>query len=147
MALVPSTSVGGSGGATEIGYDQITANVTVASTTEATGTTVIACAAHTFDGAAVIATFFGLLAPATGGSLTISLFEGATQIGRLVTLFNSATVGENVSQTGILRFTPTAGAHTYTVTGFRTVNNGVVAAGAGGTGVESPTFIRFTTAA
>jgi len=145
--FVPSTAQG-----FEIGYDQVTASVTVASTTEATGTTVITCAAHTFDGAAVLATFFTpevLVGNQTDNIVAVSLFEGATQIGRLAQWQGPTTVAPNQQWPGIgmLRFTPTAASHTYTVTVFAASVAGtapVLRAAASGTGTQVPMFIRFT---
>lgn len=136
------------GPGTEIGYDQITASVVVSSTTEATGTTIITCAAHTFDGAPVIARFFCPILLAFNAALaavTVSLFEGATQIGRL-TLSQGVAAAANQDSAGIglLRFTPTAASHTYSVTGFQSGGNGSVICGLGGTGAYVPAFIRFT---
>lgn len=141
----------------EFGYDQITGNVNIVSLTEATGTTIITCAAHTFDGAAVICDFFSgqVVLPAetvatTAVSVTFSLFEGATQITRLAfALYEINQTVNNQMQIpifGSLRFTPTAASHTYTVTAICSSTNGtpVVVAGAGGTGTPPPTYVRFT---
>lgn len=143
-----------SGGATvqgfEIGYDQITSPVNIASTTEATGTTIITCGAHTFDGAAVLATFFAPYienGTAAAASVTVCLFESSTQITRLCTLvLASGTLQEAYSPCAVYRFTPTAGSHTYTVTAFANSTTGTpsVGAGAGGTAAHAPAFIRFT---
>lgn len=142
---------GGAGGPTspgfEIGYDQITAPVTVSSTTEATGTTVITAAAHTFDGAPVIAEFFApavSAAAATNGTVIISLFESTTQISRLGAVTNNAVAGViDVPCCLQLRFTPTAASHTYTVTAFEANGNATITAGALGTGAYSPAYLRF----
>lgn len=134
---------------TELGYDQITANVSVVSTTEATGTTIITCGAHTFDGTPVIAHFFAsaVSSPTNPSTFTVvSLFEGATQIGRLCTVLTGATPATQAPGVGFLRFTPTAASHTYTVTAFASAGTGGVTAGAGGTGTAVPAFIRFTKA-
>ncbi len=130
----------------EIGYDQITATVTVTSTTEATGTTVITCAAHYFDGSPVMVEFFMPIMdpPTANNDYIISLFEGATQIGRLWHYFNT---GQSYSGgcMGRFRFTPAAGYHTYTVTAYKTgAATPSVGAGAGGTGAHVPAFVRFT---
>ncbi len=125
----------------EIGYDQITGNVTVSSATEATGTTIITCAAHVFDGSPVIAEFFcAVISPGSGDFVLVSLFEGSTQIARF------CRVASTDPGMGKVRFTPSAASHTYTVTGFRSTNNGTINAGAAGTAVYPPTFIRFTKA-
>ncbi len=141
MPIISGGKASGGGSSSpgfEVGYDQITAPVTVSSVTEATGTTVITCGAHTFDGSPVVATFFcGQAQP--GDAITVSLFEAATQITRLAVIAG----GANISLTGSYRFTPTAGSHTYTVTAFRASSNGTLQAGAGGTGATAPCFIRF----
>ena len=143
--------VGSSGGAAaavyppgyEIGYDQVTSVVTVASTTEATGTTVISCGAHTFDGGPVLATFFSpqIYCGATN-NVYICLFESSTEIGRLCSAFGTGAC----PGVGMLRFTPSAASHTYTVTVFASATSGTptVTGGAGGTGAFDPMFIRFT---
>lgn len=146
-----SQSGGSSSGSagSEVGYDQITNSVSIASTTEATGTTLITCGAHTFDGAAVFVDLFGYLqlsSVATGH--TISLFEGATQIARLFELFIAAATNSDIFcvRAGF-RFTPTAASHTYTITAFTNNSTGTQATfsgGAGGTGTLSPAYVRFT---
>lgn len=133
----------------EIGYDQMTTTVSVASSTEATGTTLISCAAHTFDGAAVMCQIHGYL---TAGSVATivqcSLFESTTEIGKLnVWSLPAASTSNIITVTGWLRFTPTAGSHTYTLTAFANNTTGtqaVFSGGAGGTGAVVPAFVRFT---
>ena len=130
----------------EIGYDQITANVTVSATTESAGTSVIAAAAHTFDGGAVMAQFFApviVTANAAGATVTVLLFEGATQIGRFGQLEASGAVIDSAFS-GWLRFTPSAASHTYTVTAIQAGGNGTIICGAGGTATYMPAFLRFT---
>lgn len=142
MAIITGGKGGGGGSSSpgfEIGYDQVTAPVTVSATAEATGTTVISCAAHTFDGTACVATFFCQQAQ-PGDAITVCLFESSTEIGRLAVIAG----GANASLTGSLRFTPSAASHTYTVTAFRASANGTLQAGAGGTGVNAPMYVRFT---
>lgn len=131
----------------EIGYDQITSPVAVTSGTEATGTTILTATAHTFDGAPVMVEFFSPATYADSTTLTISLFEGATQIARLGRVQQDPTDGPDFSRAfvGRLRFTPSAGAHTYKVTGHRAgAEDCGVAAGAGGAATDPPAFLRFT---
>ncbi len=128
----------------EIGYDQITGNVTVSSSTEASGTAVITCGAHTFDGGAVMAEFFAdNVSPAAAGLVIFSLFESTTQIGRIADC-RVATTATSWPAFGALRFTPSAGSHTYKVTAFQSGGNGTVTASSGGTAAAVPAFIRFT---
>lgn len=141
---------GAGGGGGEIGYDQITAPVTVSSTTEATGTTIITCASHTFDGSPVIVQFFSPSVEAFGASngfVAISLFESTTeQVGQIAFLQLNAATPLISSLSGWARFTPTAGAHTYLITAFKG-GAGVTAmvnAGVGGTAAYAPAYCRFT---
>lgn len=134
----------------EIGYDQITAPVNVASTTEGTPTTIIAGSSYTFDGAAVLATFYAPFmenGSAAAASVFVSLWEGATQIGRMAAIvLPSGTLQEALTVTAMLRFTPTAAAHTYAIKAHANSTTGtpVVGAGAGGTGAYLPAFLRLT---
>lgn len=140
----------------EVGYDQITATVNVTSTTEATGTTIIAGSAHTFDGSPVIAEFYTpvlVLPQATSvlDSVVVSIFEGATQIARIVQAYFADLASAQqlqVGQLGRYRFTPSAGSHTYSVTAYTNSTTGTpaVTAGAGGTAVHPPAYLRFTKA-
>lgn len=152
------SSGGGTGAGKEIAYSQITASVNVASTTEATGTTIISPGAVVFDGAPVICEFFAcrIATPDvtvinTSNFVVVSLFEGATQISRLAFIFINENIGAGgvalqAPVYGALRFTPTAASHTYTITAFASSATGPpsVFAGAGGTATDSPAFVRFT---
>ena len=143
---------GAGGGGTELGYTQITAPVNIASTTEATGTTILSPGAITFDGAPVLLHLFCYQVQTdttgAGDPAVLSLFEGATQITRLI-YTQCATNGVQAILGGLnafYRFSPTAGSHTYTITAFSTTTTGTpkVAAGNGGTGLPPPSFVRFT---
>lgn len=138
----------------EFHYKEITSNVTVSGTTEASGTTIITCDATVFDGGAVMVEFYTPIvynAIATGGDeqVLISLFEGGTQITRLCrTYVNPATIYSLYTAAGRYRFTPTAASHTYTITAYRTATSGAadgtIYAGSGGTAGLLPAFVRFT---
>jgi hypothetical protein len=146
----------GTGAGTEIAYSQITAPVNVVSTNEATGTTIISPGAVTFDGAAVMCQFHGrlVLSTAITGTdlLFVCLFEGATQIQRLGGLVSNVAQAistpcfESATLDFFFRFTPTAGAHTYTVTAFVNSTTGTpsIRADVGGAGGDGPAFVRFT---
>lgn len=134
----------------EIGYDQITAPVNVASTTQATPTTVISCAAHTFDGAAVLLTvYFPYLENGTAAAASVffNLFESTTNLGVLGELgLATGTLQLLTTPVAMFRFTPTVGSHTYTIAAWANSTTGTpqVGAGAGGTGNFMPAFARFT---
>jgi len=132
----------------EIGYDQITAPVTVTSTTEATPTTIITCAAHTFDGGAVmLEVYFPEVTIQTAASFTrVNLWEGATNLGRLAQFSTDANADVGTPAVLRLRFTPSAASHTYVINGFGGNATGTIyTAGVGGSsGVYAPAFARFT---
>lgn len=133
----------------EFGYDQMTSFISVTSTTESAGTTIIAGTSHTFDGSPVIAEFFSPKASgntASGGSVSVSLFESSTDKGILCWIADSGTTELMVSISGKLRFTPSAGAHTYSVTAATSSTSGspFIQGGAGGVGNVAPCYIRFT---
>lgn len=160
VGVAPSTILGVAAGVPawvtppgfEFGYDQITSSVVIASTTEASGTTIISCGAHIFDGSPVMAEFFTPALYTAAGlantSIYVSLFEASTQIGRLCSIYTlQGSAGQFlVPGPGKLRFTPTAGSHTYTVTAFSTLTDtgSSVGAGASGTGALVPAYIQFT---
>lgn len=143
--------VSGSASGAEISYTQITASVNVTATSEAAGTTIISPGAITFNGSPVLVHFFAAWLKTPSGAIdqgiTVSLFEGATEIARLATAFTQTTASLRLGPAnGFYRFTPTAGAHTYTVTAFvpSTAGTPQVVAGPGGTAANQPAFLRFT---
>lgn len=152
MPIGPSGSSGGSSSpGFEISYTQITSNAAITDTAEATATALISPGAITFDGSLVLAHFFcPQVTTDTAGAgdfVIVSLFEGSTQIGRLCDTRTVATASTYAGAlSGFLRFTPTAGSHTYKVTAFATSATGSpqLTAGNGGTGGFVPAFIRFT---
>lgn len=134
---------------TEIGYDQITAPVTVASTTEATGTLIIPGSAHAFDGAKVYAEFYcpRVIGGTNGYTVTISLFEGSTQIFRMAVV-GGAAVASGGFQTPVcisVPFTPSAGNHTYKITA-HCPESAQIYCGVGGTATDAPAYLKFTKA-
>lgn len=145
----------GSGGAAssagkEINYTQITAGVSIVSTTEATPTTLISPGAITFDGQPVLLTVYipaVVLSTAASSTFTVTLFESSTQIGRLGSFEEAAAATQTIFPSAMLfRFTPTAASHTYTIGAFVNVTTGTpqIICGAGGTGTNVPAFARFT---
>lgn len=136
----------------EFGYDQVAAGATISSSTESSGTTVISCSAHTFDGGPVMAEFYCPFvhpAIASGALIIVSLFEGSTQLGRFGVVENDGSVGAGgvgAPLSGRFRFTPSVGPHTYTVTAFQSGGSGNLNCGTGGTGNYMPMYVRFTKA-
>jgi hypothetical protein len=140
------------GASSELGYTQITAPISILSTSEAAGTLIFSPGAITFPGTPVICEVFAhIITPnVLSAAATLSLFEGATQITELAAPFLGQNSGTNQGVFPVsarYRFTPTAGAHTYTVTAFASSVSGTpkVSAGAGGAAGIPPAFLRFIT--
>lgn len=132
---VPS---GGGTQGTEIGYDAITSAVSITATTNTTANVVISCAAHTFDGSPVLLQVYfpDWQTSGFGGAF---LFEAGTNLGTLAL----RQTGRSESSS-FLRFTPSAGSHTYTINALDTSGGGTITCGSGTIGVEYPAFARFT---
>lgn len=142
MALSPASSRAATTGAQLLGYDQITVAVNVA-TAAAPGTTVITCAAHTFDGTATWVHFYcPHFVANTGATFAVFLTESGTQ------LFNigqrdSASGGTSHPASLWAQFTPAAGPHSYVITATSSSGTSIVDAGTGVSGATVPTFVRF----
>ena len=137
----------------EIGYDQITSGVNITGTTQGTATAIISCSAHTFDGGPVLLTVHFpqvKLSTVAGNGIGMTLFESGSAVCDLA--FFRVNVAPAVSHflpmQGLLRFTPSAGSHTYTIAAYTASTTGTPAVGAGtGTGgAVAPAFARFTKA-
>jgi hypothetical protein len=142
----------GGGGGGEIGYDEITTSVSITGTAEGSATTVITCAAHTFDGTPVMVEFFTALlrtSTAATSQIIVGLYESGTLVNRIMALQNDAASPSGMGAIGGFRFTPSAGSHSYVVMAWTTSTSGaqaLVAAGAGGAGNNPPAWVRFTEA-
>lgn len=137
---------GGGGAGTLLVYNQITSNANVTDTSEATASALITSTAFTFDGSAVWAEFYSdeILGP-TAGFISITLFEGSTEITRLATISGTTGVQNSSPCLARFKFTPTAGSHTYKVCGFVASTTGTprITAGAGGTATDAPAYLAF----
>jgi hypothetical protein len=121
---------------TEIGYDQITSAVTISGSAASTATTIIAGSSYTFDGHAVMGEFTAtsvLSASVAGSVVNIAVFEGATQIGGILAQVEpGAAAAFRAPVIGKIRFTPTAGAHTYSVKAWCASSGAAIESGSGG---------------
>lgn len=133
-------------------YSQITTSGAPTATVEASSTTIITGNAKTYDGAPVVArVFFPDARPndSAGAWMVVSLFEGATQLGRLCWMSMPTTLSATIASqrnplVGEFRFTPTAASHTYIVKSHVSTGTGYLGAGAGGTAALVPAFLRIT---
>lgn len=134
----------------EVGYDQITTTVNVTGTTSAAPTTIITCAAHTFDGSPVLlrvfAERFSTPSAAAGNQTTVGLYESGSLVAILSQAQTPAAGQVGYPLIGELRFTPTAGSHTYTIAAWASNTTGTpaVSAGNGSAGNAAPAYARFT---
>lgn len=135
----------------EIGYDQITSNVNVVSTSSAAPTALITCAAHTFDGGAVIVEAYspriGLDMNNANDIMAFQLTEGGTSLGVLGVIKSPQTANQQLLfYYARWRFTPTAASHTYVLAAHVTSTAGAPFFGAGAAGslTDVPAFVRFT---
>lgn len=129
---------------TFVSYTEFTANVTVSGTNGAE-TTVVTAPFFVADGATVYEVTFSATEIATGASdlVVVILFEQASNLGQMA-VCNTNTVGIPVYLRR--RLTPASGNRQYIIKAYRTTNNGTIVAGAGGSNVALPGYIKITKA-
>ena len=146
--LTDTQVITASGGLVELGYSQITSNVSVASASTGTGaTTVIAPVTVVCDGGPVLVEFFAAnAAPSTtsGDFLAVSLMQDGAEAIRYWTYKNNNSGGATDDHLYLSRrLTPSAGSHTFGVNAFVTsaARPGKVNASAS-TSSDGPAFLR-----
>lgn len=143
------TGVGGSSG-TELDYVAQTSDVTISATTEGTSQAIVTGTSQAY---AAVPTFIDVFIPrldinghASGNTLFLLLYDGATLIGRIgVKQHNTNNIRIEEFRGGY-RLTPTAATHQYILKGYRTNANVVAELGSGGTNEQLPAWIRITEA-
>lgn len=138
------------GGLVELGYSQITSNVTVAGSSYGTTnpTTVIPALTVVCDGSPVIVEFWApyVNVAVAGGYTNIHLVQDGTTVSRLATLYDAAGIDAHPVH-AMYRITPSAGSHTFAITastnGTATASS-VAAGSAGGAENAPPTFLRIS---
>jgi len=144
MPIIGGGAASGAG-ITELSYVELTAQVNIASSTEATPTLVVAAAALTFDGGtkACIEFFAPGATASSTGVLFLSLWDGATNLGQWGVV---VPAGSGTVPVLLRRFlTPSNGSHTYKVQGYMSAGAGAnVVAGTGGAGAKTAGYIRVT---
>jgi len=138
-SLSENTVVTTSGGLVELGYSQITSNLSVTGTSTAQ-TQVIAPLTVVCDGSPILVEFFSanIVSPSSQ-YLTISLWEDGVEKTRY---WATSGISQQQSSAPKYRLTPSAGTHTYAVRAFTTSGTGTVAAGTGSTTETAPAFLR-----
>lgn len=137
----------------EFDYAELTStSVSITGTSAASPTNVVSGNAVTYDGSTVIVVEFAVyaVAPAADGAIIFNLFDGSTDLGRLGIVdgvaSSTTTVAFSIPVRLARRLTPSAASHTFHIKAWRTVGNGTIFAGAGGTDTPLPGFIRITKA-
>ena len=137
----------------EFDYVQITSAGSPTATTEASSDTIITGSAVAYDGSTVVMVDFycpdARPADSAGAWMVVSLFEGATQLGRLAWMSLPTTLSATLASqrhplNGHFRLTPTNASHTYHIKAHVSTGTGYIGAGAGGTGALVPAFMRIT---
>jgi hypothetical protein len=148
--LTDTQVVTASGGLVELGYSQITSDVTISSFTAGSGTTVISALTVVCDGSPVLVELFAPYSypnANSGDLLYVSLYRDGTELIRQWTQ-QLSTGGGSFNQRQPLkaqyRDTPSAGSHTYDVRAYVSVSgrNGVFGAGTGTGTTAAPAFLR-----
>lgn len=118
-------------------------------TTQATADTVVTAGAFTADGtSAYLIEFYSYSvipgATAAGRNVSIQLFDGATAIGTLGIVQTPAAAATVVPVRAARRLVPANASKTYAVKAIVNAGTGTIDAGAGGSGVAMPGYIRIT---
>lgn len=129
---------------TELAYKEITSNVNVTATSEATADTIVTADAFTPDGSTVVMLEFWsyLVTPenADGVHMIFYLYDGSTSLGNVGQITHGGTAQQRPGPVYIRRrLTPTAAAHTYSIR--CSTGSGTAVVGASS---AAPAFIRAT---
>ena len=135
------------GGTVELGYAEITANVTISSTTEGSGTTIFSDLSFVSDGSPILVELFSPQARpslSANASITVSLYLNGSEHTRTWGRHRTAagTNGDNKPLHLSRRITPSAGFHTVSVKAYASTGSGVFGAGTGTSTTDAPAFLR-----
>jgi len=132
------------GAGTQLDYAQVTADVSITHTTEGTADTVVTGNSITYDGTKNKVEFWCPNITSNGIAAAFVLLRDSTVLGQAVSNITATTNGAFKAE---VFDTPTAAAHTYAVKAFQSsAGTLTVKAGAGGSGVLLPAFLRVTKA-
>jgi hypothetical protein len=136
----------------EIDYVAITSPVNITATSEATADTIVTGNAIAYDGSTAVnleffCPYYTAIASAARDHL-LTLYDGASSIGfmALMSWPSSASSQRPGPVRTVVRFTPSAATHTYSIRGYvSAAGTGVVGAGAGpAASTHMPAYIRIT---
>ena len=130
-----------SGGLVELGYSQITSNVTITSNTAGSGTEIIAPLTVVCDGSPVLVEFWcGQTIIAATSQISLSLYRDGAEVHRqwAVTYNGSTTAADYPLMCASFRTTPSAGSHTFGVKAYGPSSPQMMATGTN----NAPIFLR-----
>lgn len=131
---LPAAGVGG-----EIAYVQRTSDIGVPATTAATATDLgLTSGAIVYDGTPILIEFFGPRIDRGTNTITIVLYDGATQLGNMGVADGAPSTFGPFRR----RLTPTPGSHTYLPKAYVNGGNGAIRAGDGSANNWMPAFFR-----
>jgi hypothetical protein len=135
----------------EFNYTQVTSNVNITATVEASANTLITAGAVVFDGSTtvlieVFSQRIDTSALTDNNQCILNLFDGGTDIGRIAQFGSINGVDAGIAPLYVARrITPSAASHTYSLRGWNTAaSTCVMQAGVGGAATSMPAFIRIT---
>lgn len=143
---------GGGGCGCTVKYVQITSNVVVTATDEATANMVVNDVQFVADGTtAYLFDFFAVAVrpeiSSDGSNVSLWLFEDSVSLGRIGLVQQAANAFPDAmfAPVRLARiYTPTAAEHSFTIRASVNTPTGIVVAGAGGTNQDSPAFCHVT---
>ena len=145
-SLTDTQVITASGGLVELGYGEITSSVTVSSTTESSGTTVVPAITVVSDGSPLDIEFSSARARVTGhpsgNYVVFNVVIDGTTAGRLGVVYSTGTSSLDVPVHLKYRTTLSAGSHTVAVSAWRYNADVTVQATGTAVGNELPTFLR-----
>lgn len=135
--------------ATELDYVEFTGSTNVTATTEGTAATIVSGTSISLNGStSVVVEYFcpqSKPGSVANGQLIYLLLDGSTALGQYGIQTSPAANADYMPVFLARRLaTPSNASHQYIVKAYVTSGTGVVAGGAGGTGVNVPGFIRVT---
>ena len=128
------------GGLVELGYSQITSNVTITSNTAGSGTEIIAPLTVVCDGSPVLVEFWcGQTIISTGSQISLSLYRDGAEVHRQWAVAYNGTINADYPlMCASFRTTPSAGSHTFGVKAYGPSSPQMLATGTN----NAPIFLR-----
>lgn len=143
--LTDTQVITASGGLVELGYAQVTSDVTIYGTAQASPTD-IASVVVVSDGSPMVVQFgsYTVYSDTGGSSAQVDLWiDGAVHsvLGRYTNPSSSGTQVMRIPGYFSRRITLSAGSHTIAVRGWKSANGWIIGSGSGSAGAAAPTFI------